>query len=57
MREKPHFYRLILVKEEVMLEIFTLPTLLMSLNGLVSVVQLILMILGIACCIKYLRSR
>ena len=29
----------------------------MSLNGLVSVVQLILMILGIACCIKYLRSR
>ena len=29
----------------------------MSLNGLVSVVHLILMILGIACCIKYLRSR
>lgn len=46
-----------MVKGEVMLEIFTLPTLLMSLNGLVSVVQLILMILGIACCIKYLRSR
>ena len=57
MREKPHFYRLISVKEEVMLEIFTLPTLLMSLNGLVSLVQLIFMILGIACCIKYLRSR
>ena len=34
-----------------------LPRLLMSLSGLSSVVQLILMILGIACCIKYLRSR
>lgn len=39
------------------MEIITLPTLLMSLNGLVSVVQLVLMILGIACCIKYLRNR
>ena len=29
----------------------------MSLNGLSAVVQLVLMILAIACCIKYLRSR
>ncbi len=40
-----------------MMHLFSLPSLLMSLNGLSAVVQLVLMILGIACCIKYLRSR
>ena len=44
-------------KEEAIVEIFALPSLLMRLNGLSAVVQLVLMILGIACCIKYLRSR
>lgn len=45
------------MKEEAIVEIFALPSLLMRLNGLSAVVQLVLMILGIACCIKYLRSR